>query len=136
MSLFDKIRKNKVSIRENFLTKYKLDNLRKKDKMEQLRIIYKTVEDIINYINENEALKKFEEIPYTNSIRQKAVKEKAILETNKGNYVNAYYEIWDYIDDYADKHDGKICKYEEETVRELYITLKHKMKENIENLNV
>ena len=43
MSLFDKIRKNKVSIRENFLTKYKLDNLRKKDKMEQLRIIYKTV---------------------------------------------------------------------------------------------
>lgn len=136
MSLFDKIRKNKVSIREDFLVKYKLSNLRKKDKMEQLRIIYKTVEDIINYINENEALKKFEEIPYTNSIRQKAVKEKAILETNKGNYVNAYYEIWDYIDDYADKHDGKICKYEAETVRELYITLKHKMKENIENLNV
>ncbi len=136
MSLFKrKLFNNKISFRESFLNEYKLDNLRKKDKMEQNQIVYKTVSNIINYINENEILKKFEDIDYENSSRQEAVKKNAMLEIEKNNYVNAYYEIWDYIEDYGDVHQGKIYKAEAKTIKELYMILKKKMEENVKDLD-
>ena len=94
-------------------------------------IILKKCNENLNYIKQN--ANKFYSIEYKLSKRQEKVKEianVALKEYRKNTntyYISCtdiYFEIWDFLDDYGDRHDGKISQVEADCLKTLLEDLK------------
>lgn len=90
-------------------------NIRKLSQEEQNEIIRKTI------MNVNEMLKNIycDSFDYELSRRQKITRDNAIKNINQKEFLEAYYEIIDFADDYGDKHNGKIFEIEKQEILHL-----------------
>lgn len=110
-----------VDDRESLLQKMKIkDDIRKmsidtqkiiiKDKITQIRMFLESC----NLNTE----------PYQLSRRQERTKELALLDDN--NIANSYWEIYDFIDDYGDRKNGKIYSVEKDEIYKMLEKLEEK----------
>lgn len=100
-------------------------NIRSLPKKEQNEIILKTI------IKTNEVLKNIQcdNSEYELSSRQKVTKNNTLNNIKTGEFLEAYYEITDFINNYGDNHNGKVFKTEKQEIYNLIMILYNKIKE-------
>ena len=99
-------------------------NIRSLPKEEQNEVILKTI------IKTNEILKNIQcdNSEYELSSRQKATKNNTLNNIKAGEFLEAYYEITDFIDNYGDNHNGKVFETEKQEIYNLIMILYNKIK--------
>ena len=91
------------------------NDIRKLSQEDQNEIIRKTI------MNVNEMLKNIycDNFDYELTGRQKTTRDNAIKNINQKEFLEAYYEIIDFVDDYGDKHNGKVVEIEKQEILNL-----------------
>lgn len=99
-------------------------NIRSLPKEEQNEVILKTI------IKTNEILKNIQcdNSEYELSSRQKATKNNTLNNIKAGEFLEAYYEITDFINNYGDNHNGKVFETEKQEIYNLIMILYNKIK--------
>lgn len=114
MNLFK--RKTSKENRDQLLETMQLpDYIRHVSEEERKEIIKKKIMQI-KEILENMKCKNDE---YELSKRQQRTKELAIYNIKQKDYLEAYFEMIDFIEDYGDKHDGKVWEKEKQEINQL-----------------
>lgn len=90
-------------------------NIRSLSKEEQNEVIIKTI------IKANGVLKNIQcdNSEYELSNRQKATKNNTLNNIKVGEFLEAYYEITDFVDNYGDNHNGKVFETEKQEIYNL-----------------
>ena len=99
-------------------------NIRSLSKEEQNEVIIKTI------IKINEILKNIQcdNSEYELSNRQKATKNNTLNNIKAGEFLEAYYEITDLVDNYGDNHNGKVFETEKQEIYNLIMIIYNEIK--------
>ena len=104
---------DKTTDRDKLINSMQLpNNIRLLSKEEQNEVIIKTI------IKANGALKNIQcdNSEYELSNRQKATKNNTLNNIKVGEFLEAYYEITDFVDNYGDNHNGKVFETEKQEI--------------------
>ena len=119
-------RKVVLSNREKLLKAMKLqDNIRQLSQEDINKVLKKTMLNVNNVIHNIQV----EQSSYNFSDRQVATRNNAINNIKSKQFLDAYYEIIDFAEDYEDKHNGIV--YEKE--RQEIISLMQMLEKNMNN---
>ena len=66
---------------------------------------------------------------YQLSRRQQATKSNAINNIKSKDFLGAYYEIVDFVDDYGDRHNGKVFEMEKKEINNLISIIYNNIKQ-------
>lgn len=99
-------------------------NIRSLSKEEQNEEILKNITKV------NEILKNIQcdNSKYELSKRQKATKNNTLNNIKVGEFLEAYYEIIDFVDSYGNNHNGKVFETEKQEIYNLIMVLYNKIK--------
>lgn len=112
----DKESQEKLTDRDKLIKAMELPNdIRKKSEQEKYNILSDTIIKISRLLKEI----KCDSAEYELSQRQQITKGNAINNIMAKDYLDAYYEIADFIDDYGDRHNGKIFEKEKQEINNL-----------------
>ena len=73
-----------------------------------------------------------EQSNYILTNRQEKTKENAISKMKNENYLNSYYEIMDFVENYGDSHNGIVYEVERQEIKRLIILLYQKLKPKVD----
>lgn len=117
--------KEELTDRDHLIKAMELpNNIRSLSEEEQNKIIIKTI------ININEILKNIQchNSEYELSKRQQATKNNTLNHIKVGEFLEAYYEITDFVDNYGNNHNGKVFETEKQEIYNLIMILYNKIK--------
>jgi len=125
-----------LSDREKLLKSMELqNNIRQLSKEEINKILKKTMLNVNNIIHNIHV----EQSNYSFSDRQIATKNNAIININNKEFLNAYYEIVDFVEDYGDRHNGIIYESEKQEIinmmQNLEKSIKKQENEDVQNIS-
>lgn len=124
-------RKVVLSNREKLLKAMKLqDNIRQLSQEDINKVLKKTMLNVNNVIHNIQV----EQSSYNFSDRQVATQNNAINNIKSKQFLDAYCEIIDFVEDYGDKHNGKIYENERQKIISLMQMLEKSMN-NQTNVN-
>lgn len=119
-------RKVVLSNREKLLKTMKIqDNIRQLSQEDINKILKKTMLNVNNVIHNIQ----LEQSAYSFSDRQMTTRNNAINNIKSKQFLDAYYEIIDFIEDYGDKHNGIVYEKERQEIVSLMQMLEKSMKE-------
>lgn len=119
-------RKVVLSNREKLLKTMKIqDNIRQLSQEDINKILKKTMFNVNNVIHNIQ----LEQSAYSFSGRQIATRNNAINNIKSKHFLDAYYEIMDFAEDYGDKHNGLVYEKEKQEIISLMQMLEKSMKE-------
>ena len=100
-------------------------NIRELSEEEKNEIIYETI------IKLSKVLKKIQcdSSEYQLSQRQQKTKSNAINNIKSKDFLEAYYEIADFVDDYGDRHNGKVFEIEKQEINNLISIIYNNIKQ-------
>ena len=101
------------------------NNIRTLSEKERNEIICETI------IKVSKVLKKIkcDSSEYKLSQRQQATKNNAINKIKAKDFLEAYYEIEDFVDDYGDRHNGKVFEIEKQEINNLISIIYNNIKQ-------
>lgn len=101
------------------------NNIRTLSEKERNEIICETI------IKVSKVLKKIkcDSSEYKLSQRQQATKNNAINKIKAKDFLEAYYEIADFVDDYGDRHNGKVFEIEKQEINNLISIIYNNIKQ-------
>ncbi|MBQ9658785.1 MAG: hypothetical protein IJV31_08485 [Clostridia bacterium] len=100
-------------------------NIRKLSEEEKNKIICETIISVSKLLKEV----KCDSSEYQLSQRQQKTKDNAINNIKTKNFLEAYYEITDFVDDYGDRHNGKIFETEKQEINTLLAIIYNNMQQ-------
>jgi len=112
--------------RDNLIKTMELpNNIRKLSEKERNEIICE------NIIKVSKVLKKIkcDSSEYKLSQRQQATKNNAVNKIRAKYFLEAYYEIADFVDDYGDRHNGKVFEIEKQEINNLISIIYNNIKQ-------
>ena len=73
-----------------------------------------------------------EQSNYILTRRQERTKENAISRMGNEDYLNSYYEIMGFVENYGDSHNGKVYEVEKQEIKRLIILLYQKLNPKVD----
>lgn len=101
------------------------NNIRKLSEEERNEIICETIIKVSKVLKEI----KCDSSEYQLSRRQQATKNNAINKIKAKEFLEAYYEITDFVDDYGNRHNGKIFETEKQEINNLISIIYNNIKQ-------
>ncbi len=112
--------------RDNLIKTMELpNNIRKLSEKERNEIICENIIKVSKVLKEI----KCDSSEYKLSQRQQATKNNAINKIKAKDFLEAYYEIADFVDDYGDKHNGKVFEIEKQEINTLMAIIYNDIKQ-------
>lgn len=119
-------KKQTLSDRDELINSMKLmNNIRSLSEKERNEIIYENIIKVSKVLKEI----KCDSSEYKLSQRQQATKNNAINKIKAKDFLEAYYEITDFIDDYGDRHNGKVFEIEKQEINNLISIIYNNIKQ-------
>ncbi len=107
---------NTVSEREQLLNVMVLPkDIRSRSLEEQVKMIGLQINEIKKVLNEI----KSNPSTYMLSKRQEATQKNVLNRINEKNYIEAFFELADFVDDYGNRHEGKVFEEEKKLVSDM-----------------
>ncbi len=112
--------------RERLINAFKLPNdIRKASKEEQIKMLCNAIAGISNELKNV----KTDSASYELSFRQNTTRNNVLNEIRNARFLDAYYEIIDFLDDYGDGHKGKVFEIEKREIENLLTILLNSIKQ-------
>ncbi len=100
------------------------NDIRRLSDNEQDNVLLDTITKIYKFLKDI----KCDLFEYKLSPRQQTTKNNAINNIKEKRFLDAYYEIMDFVDDYGDRHDGKVFEIEKQEISTLLLLLSNTMR--------
>ena len=101
------------------------NNIRSLSEEERNKIISETIIKVSKILKEIQC----DSSEYKLSKRQQRTKDNAINNIKSKEFLEAYYEITDFVDDYGDRHNGKIFVTEKQEINNLISIIYNNIKQ-------
>lgn len=118
------VQKRELSNREKLYRSMQLQaNIRQLSHEEVRQVITEALKKLNTVLNNIETDKS----NYMISSRQEITKNNAISKLQQGDFLNSYYEIMDFVDNYGDSHNGIVYETEKQELKRLIVLLYQKL---------
>ena len=124
-----KVQKQGITNREKLYNSMQLpQNIGQLQQEEINNVITQTLKKINMVLNNIDV----EQSNYILTRRQERTKENAISKMENEDYLNSYYEIMDFVENYGDSHNGIIYEVERREIKRLIILLYQKLNSKVD----
>ena len=124
-----KVQKQGITNREKLYNSMQLpQNIGQLQQEEINNVITQTLKKINMVLNNIDV----EQSNYILTRRQERTKENAISRMGNEDYLNSYYEIMGFVENYGDSHNGKVYEVEKQEIKRLIILLYQKLNPKVD----
>ena len=124
-----KVQKQEITNREKLYNSMQLPQYIGQLQQEEVNNVITQTLKKINMVLKNIDV---EQSNYILTNRQEKTKENAISKMKNENYLNSYYEIMDFVENYGDSHNGIVYEVERQEIKRLIILLYQKLNPKVD----
>ena len=124
-----KVQKQEITNREKLYNSMQLPKYIGQLQQEEVNNVITQTLKKINMVLKNIDV---EQSNYILTNRQEKTKENAIIRMENEDYLNSYYEIMDFVENYGDSHNGIVYEVESQEIKRLIILLYQKLNPKVD----